>query len=175
MQMPKILRDEISVHIIQSRDHILNTYSQKISEYAEVRSLFLACKRPLTKRTGQVRSQRDQYRPQRSRQGGYRRFSHVHLQGRRRQDGREHDPERLHSLVHRNRFVPAPSASSLELTYLRSYEPLHLARRLSPAEPVPQARARSRLAPSRPGSSAGDRLRARRLRDDRDAACGSLA
>lgn len=67
MQMPKILRDEISVHIIQSRDHILNTYSQKISEYAEVRSLFLACKRPLTKRTGQVRSQRDQYRPQRSR------------------------------------------------------------------------------------------------------------
>lgn len=37
VQMPKILRDEISVHIIQSRDHILNTYSQKISEYAEVR------------------------------------------------------------------------------------------------------------------------------------------
>ncbi|KAL8277059.1 hypothetical protein RQP46_010593 [Phenoliferia psychrophenolica] len=33
--MPKILRDQISVHIIQSRDHILNTYSQKISEYAE--------------------------------------------------------------------------------------------------------------------------------------------
>ncbi|KAK4692762.1 NADH:quinone reductase (non-electrogenic), partial [Phenoliferia sp. Uapishka_3] len=34
-QMPKILRDQISVHIIQSRDHILNTYSEKISEYAE--------------------------------------------------------------------------------------------------------------------------------------------
>ena len=35
--MPKLLRDEIKVHIIQSRDHILNTYAEKISEYAEVR------------------------------------------------------------------------------------------------------------------------------------------
>lgn len=34
--MPKILRDQISVHIIQSRDHILNTYSETISKYAEV-------------------------------------------------------------------------------------------------------------------------------------------
>lgn len=33
--MPKILRDEIRVNIIQSRDHILNTYAEKISEYAE--------------------------------------------------------------------------------------------------------------------------------------------
>ncbi|KAI5481020.1 NADH-ubiquinone oxidoreductase 64 kDa subunit [Pseudohyphozyma bogoriensis] len=33
--MPKLLRDEIKVSIIQSRDHILNTYSEKISEYAE--------------------------------------------------------------------------------------------------------------------------------------------
>ncbi|TIC65546.1 putative DNA topoisomerase [Wallemia mellicola] len=32
---PKLLRKEISVHVIQSRDHILNTYSEKISEYAE--------------------------------------------------------------------------------------------------------------------------------------------
>ena len=31
---PKLLRKEISVHVIQSRDHILNTYSEKISEYA---------------------------------------------------------------------------------------------------------------------------------------------
>lgn len=31
---PKILRSEASVHIIQSRSHILNTYDQKISEYA---------------------------------------------------------------------------------------------------------------------------------------------
>ncbi|GAA6040145.1 hypothetical protein JCM8097_002052 [Rhodosporidiobolus ruineniae] len=35
--MPKILRDEIQVHIIQSRDHILNTYAEKISQYAEER------------------------------------------------------------------------------------------------------------------------------------------
>lgn len=34
--MPKILRDQISVHIIQSRDHILNTYAETISNYAEV-------------------------------------------------------------------------------------------------------------------------------------------
>lgn len=35
--MPGLLRDEIKVHLIQSRDHILNTYAEKISEYAEVR------------------------------------------------------------------------------------------------------------------------------------------
>ncbi|BGP13049.1 hypothetical protein JCM10213_000946 [Rhodosporidiobolus nylandii] len=35
--MPKLLRDEIKVHIIQSRDHILNTYAEKISQYAEER------------------------------------------------------------------------------------------------------------------------------------------
>ncbi|GAA5873427.1 hypothetical protein JCM8547_005432 [Rhodosporidiobolus lusitaniae] len=35
--MPKLLRDEISVHIIQSRDHILNTYAETISQYAEER------------------------------------------------------------------------------------------------------------------------------------------
>ncbi|CDK24195.1 unnamed protein product [Kuraishia capsulata CBS 1993] len=31
---PKILRQEISIHIIQSRSHILNTYDKAISEYA---------------------------------------------------------------------------------------------------------------------------------------------
>lgn len=31
---PRILRSEVSVHIIQSRSNILNTYDQKISEYA---------------------------------------------------------------------------------------------------------------------------------------------
>ncbi|ODV82809.1 hypothetical protein CANARDRAFT_30530 [[Candida] arabinofermentans NRRL YB-2248] len=31
---PKILRQEISIHIIQSRSHILNTYDKTISEYA---------------------------------------------------------------------------------------------------------------------------------------------
>lgn len=33
---PKILRNEISVHVIQSRGHILNTYDEALSEYAEV-------------------------------------------------------------------------------------------------------------------------------------------
>jgi NADH dehydrogenase len=30
------LRNEISVHIIQSRGHILNTYDEALSRYAEV-------------------------------------------------------------------------------------------------------------------------------------------
>jgi NADH:ubiquinone reductase (H+-translocating) len=34
---PKILRNEISVHIIQSRGHILNTYDEVVSKYAEAR------------------------------------------------------------------------------------------------------------------------------------------
>lgn len=38
---PKILRNEISVHLIQSRSHILNTYDEALSRYAEVRFLFL--------------------------------------------------------------------------------------------------------------------------------------
>ena len=32
---PKILRNEISVHVIQSRGHILNTYDEALSRYAE--------------------------------------------------------------------------------------------------------------------------------------------
>jgi NADH dehydrogenase len=32
-----LIREEISIHIIQSRDHILNTFDSKISEYAEKR------------------------------------------------------------------------------------------------------------------------------------------
>ncbi|WVQ72061.1 hypothetical protein IAR50_001605 [Cryptococcus sp. DSM 104548] len=34
---PKILSNEVNVTVIQSRDHILNTYSEKISQYAESR------------------------------------------------------------------------------------------------------------------------------------------
>ncbi|KAF2754497.1 hypothetical protein EJ05DRAFT_489208 [Pseudovirgaria hyperparasitica] len=34
---PKILRSEISVHLIQSRGHILNTYDEALSKYAEDR------------------------------------------------------------------------------------------------------------------------------------------
>lgn len=34
---PRILRNEISVHVIQSRSHILNTYDEALSKYAEQR------------------------------------------------------------------------------------------------------------------------------------------
>ncbi|KAI8365447.1 hypothetical protein EDC96DRAFT_565300 [Choanephora cucurbitarum] len=34
---PKLIREDITIHIIQSRDHILNTFDSKISEYAEKR------------------------------------------------------------------------------------------------------------------------------------------
>ncbi|KAK4125420.1 FAD/NAD(P)-binding domain-containing protein [Parathielavia appendiculata] len=34
---PRLLRNEISVHLIQSRDHILNTYDESLSKYAENR------------------------------------------------------------------------------------------------------------------------------------------
>lgn len=34
---PRVLRNEISVHIIQSRSHILNTYDETLSKYAEER------------------------------------------------------------------------------------------------------------------------------------------
>ena len=34
---PKILRNEISVHVIQSRGHILNTYDEALSAFAEAR------------------------------------------------------------------------------------------------------------------------------------------
>ena len=34
---PKILRNEVSVHVVQSRGHILNTYDEALSKYAEAR------------------------------------------------------------------------------------------------------------------------------------------
>lgn len=34
---PRLLRNEISVHVIQSRSHILNTYDEALSKYAEAR------------------------------------------------------------------------------------------------------------------------------------------
>lgn len=37
LHFPKLLRNEISVHLIQSRSHVLNTYDEKISKYAEDR------------------------------------------------------------------------------------------------------------------------------------------
>lgn len=36
-QFPKLLRNEVSVHIIQSRSHILNTYDEQVSRYTEER------------------------------------------------------------------------------------------------------------------------------------------
>ena len=33
---PKLLREDLSISIIQSRSHLLNQYSEKISEYCEV-------------------------------------------------------------------------------------------------------------------------------------------
>ncbi|KAF8323338.1 putative NADH dehydrogenase, 64 kd subunit, mitochondrial [Clavulina sp. PMI_390] len=35
LQYPKFVRELVSIHIIQSQDHILNTYSENISKYAE--------------------------------------------------------------------------------------------------------------------------------------------
>lgn len=37
LHFPKLLRNEISVHLIQSRGHILNTYDEQVSKYAEER------------------------------------------------------------------------------------------------------------------------------------------
>lgn len=37
LMFPRLLRNEISVHLIQSRDHILNTYDETLSKYAEDR------------------------------------------------------------------------------------------------------------------------------------------
>jgi NADH dehydrogenase len=38
---PKILRCEISVHLVQSRGHILNTYDEALSRFAEVKIISL--------------------------------------------------------------------------------------------------------------------------------------
>jgi NADH dehydrogenase len=35
LHFPRLLRNQISVHLIQSRDHILNTYDETLSKYAE--------------------------------------------------------------------------------------------------------------------------------------------
>lgn len=37
LRYPRILRNEVSVHIVQSRSHILNTYDEALSKYAEER------------------------------------------------------------------------------------------------------------------------------------------
>ncbi|KAL2761107.1 hypothetical protein ACRALDRAFT_2039600 [Sodiomyces alcalophilus JCM 7366] len=37
LHFPRVLRNQISVHLIQSRSHILNTYDEAVSKYAEAR------------------------------------------------------------------------------------------------------------------------------------------
>ncbi|KAI5805047.1 hypothetical protein EDC01DRAFT_757747 [Geopyxis carbonaria] len=37
LRFPRILRNEVSVHVVQSRSHILNTYDEALSRYAEER------------------------------------------------------------------------------------------------------------------------------------------
>lgn len=37
LQYPKLCREEVGIYVIQSRDHILNTYSEGISKYAEAK------------------------------------------------------------------------------------------------------------------------------------------
>lgn len=37
LRYPRILRNEVSVHVVQSRSHILNTYDEALSRYAEKR------------------------------------------------------------------------------------------------------------------------------------------
>jgi NADH dehydrogenase len=37
LRYPRILRNEVSVHIVQSRSHVLNTYDEALSKYAEER------------------------------------------------------------------------------------------------------------------------------------------
>lgn len=56
---PKIVRNEISVHIIQSRSHILNTYDEALSQYAEVCFLDVGVQLELVSNIMQGRFTRD--------------------------------------------------------------------------------------------------------------------
>ncbi|KAF8136480.1 hypothetical protein EV363DRAFT_1543830, partial [Boletus edulis] len=56
---PKLCREEVSIHVIQSREHILNTYSDAISKYAEARSFFRLYLRVLTLTISQEKFRRD--------------------------------------------------------------------------------------------------------------------
>jgi NADH dehydrogenase len=55
---PKILRCEISVHLIQSRGHILNTYDEALSRFAEARFAHDAVDVQTNSRVQEVRSDR---------------------------------------------------------------------------------------------------------------------
>ncbi|KAF2129460.1 hypothetical protein P153DRAFT_316430 [Dothidotthia symphoricarpi CBS 119687] len=58
---PRILRNEISVHVIQSRSHILNTYDENLSEYAEKRFAHDQVDVQINARVKEVLSDRIQY------------------------------------------------------------------------------------------------------------------
>jgi len=49
---PRLLRNEISVHVVQSRSHILNTYDEALSKYAEVSRPVMLARVRLTLATG---------------------------------------------------------------------------------------------------------------------------
>jgi hypothetical protein len=105
--MPKVLRDEISVHIIQSRGHILNTYAETISQYAEVRllSLHFSTYADPASIAGTLPQERNRHDPQCPCQGGQGRQGHLHHQGRFGQAGRAGGHERLHAVEYRYRCV----------------------------------------------------------------------
>ncbi|KAH9966845.1 mitochondrial NADH dehydrogenase [Russula dissimulans] len=52
---PKICREEVSIHVIQSREHILNTYSEAISKFAELKFKREGVKLITSARVGEVR------------------------------------------------------------------------------------------------------------------------
>jgi len=55
LHFPRLLRNEISVHLIQSRDHILNTYDETLSKYAEERFARDQVQVLVNSRVGEVR------------------------------------------------------------------------------------------------------------------------
>ncbi|KAI9458282.1 mitochondrial NADH dehydrogenase [Russula earlei] len=55
---PKLLRKEVSIHVIQSREHILNTYSEAISKFAEEKFRREGVELITTARVGEVRPDR---------------------------------------------------------------------------------------------------------------------
>jgi len=52
---PKICREEVSIHVIQSREHILNTYSEAISKFAELKFKREGVELITSARVGEVR------------------------------------------------------------------------------------------------------------------------
>ncbi len=86
---PKILRNEVSVHLIQSRGHILNTYDEALSVYAEVsttqpKAHTLLAKADLRCCSGPLRARASRRSDQLSSQGDSRRQDSLHAERRAR-------------------------------------------------------------------------------------------